>query len=186
VTGSRIEENDANKSVEQYNIDMDIWFDLPSLNNGRHYHSSCTLGNQFIYVFAGISSETKKYFNSIERFDSMGKGAKRDWAVITIAVDKFPVRQGGGSIAINQNEILIFGGFNSDYLQDSYIFKHSECMLIRQEKDTPIKLFTFQMPTLFDETTGTVITADWQTKKVMNYNAGTRAWTIVSDLNQTK
>ena len=92
MTGSRIEENDANKSVEQYNIDMDIWFDLPSLNYGRHYHSSCTLGNQFIYVFAGISSETKKYFNSIERFDSMGKGAKRDWAVITIAVDKFPVR----------------------------------------------------------------------------------------------
>ena len=96
------------------------------------------------------------------------------------------MRQGGGSVAINNNEILIFGGFGGDYLQDSYIFNHSEGTLVRQEKDTPIRLFTFQMPTLLDETTGTVITADWQTKKVMNYNVNTRAWTIVNDLNKTK
>ncbi len=42
VTGSRIDRNNASKTVESYNIDMDIWFDWPDLNFGRYYHSSCT------------------------------------------------------------------------------------------------------------------------------------------------
>lgn len=42
VTGSRLEKDNACKSVENYNIDMDIWFDSPEMNFGRYYHSSCT------------------------------------------------------------------------------------------------------------------------------------------------
>jgi hypothetical protein len=97
VTGSRIDKNNANKSVEQYNIDMDIWFDLPDMNFGRYYHSSCSLADKFVYVFAGISSSTKKYFNSIERFDSMARGNQKVWQIINVEVEKFPVRQGPGS-----------------------------------------------------------------------------------------
>ena len=32
VTGSRLEKDGACKSVESYNIDMDLWFDLPNMN----------------------------------------------------------------------------------------------------------------------------------------------------------
>jgi hypothetical protein len=92
VTGSRIDKNNASRSVEQYNIDMDIWFDLPDMNFGRYYHSSCSLANRFIYVFAGIASSTKKYFNSIERFDSTAKGDQKVWEVINVDVANFPVR----------------------------------------------------------------------------------------------
>lgn len=42
VTGSRIEKDGATKSVECYNVDVDIWFDYPSLNHGRYYHASCS------------------------------------------------------------------------------------------------------------------------------------------------
>lgn len=41
VTGSRVDLNDANSAAEQYNMDLDIWFDLPRINNGRHYHATC-------------------------------------------------------------------------------------------------------------------------------------------------
>lgn len=171
VTGSRIDKNNANKSVEKYNIDMDIWFDCPDLNFGRYYHSSCSLAEKFVYVFAGISSATKKYFNSIERFDDTAKGNEKVWTSINIEVEKFPVRQGAGSAQINQNEIMIFGGFGGDFLRDSYIFKHKEGTLTRFEKETPIKLFAYQMPTIHDESTSSVITADWQSKKVLMFNS---------------
>lgn len=87
VTGSRIEKDDSHKSVEQYNIDMDVWFDLPSLNNGRYYHSSCVLGDKWIYVFAGIANATKKYFNSIERIDMSATGNKKVWEIIDIPIE---------------------------------------------------------------------------------------------------
>lgn len=55
VSGSRIDdEQKSHSKVEQYNIDMDIWFDLPDLQKGRHYHSSCAFQERFIYVFFGI------------------------------------------------------------------------------------------------------------------------------------
>jgi hypothetical protein len=41
VTGSRKEKNNSHKKCEMYNSDLDIWFDMPDLNVGRHYHSSC-------------------------------------------------------------------------------------------------------------------------------------------------
>ena len=69
VTGSRKEEENAHMKCEQYNVDIDIWFDLPNLNEGRHYHSSCSFRDRFVYLFCGISNTTKKYCNSIEKYD---------------------------------------------------------------------------------------------------------------------
>ena len=92
VTGSRIEKDDAHKSVEQYNIDMDIWFDLPNLNHGRYYHSSCVLADRWIYVFAGIANATRKYFNSIERLDTTATGVNKVWEMLDYSAEQFPVR----------------------------------------------------------------------------------------------
>lgn len=70
ATGSRIDDADISRSVEFYNIELNTWFDQPSMNHGRHYHSTCTFQNRWIYAFAGVSHKSKTYFNSIERFDS--------------------------------------------------------------------------------------------------------------------
>lgn len=80
VTGSRKENDQAHVKAECYNVDIDIWFDLPALNEGRHYHASCSFLDRFVYVFCGISNATKKYINSIERFDNSNKKA---WELIT-------------------------------------------------------------------------------------------------------
>ena len=69
VTGSRKENDSAHMKCEQYNVDIDIWFDLPDLNEGRHYHASCSFRDRFVYVFCGISNTSKKYCNSIEKYD---------------------------------------------------------------------------------------------------------------------
>lgn len=167
--------------MEHYNIDLDIWFDQPDLNMGRYYHSSCTLQDKWVYVFAGISSATKKYFNSIERFDSSAKGSQKVWSIVDVATDRFPVRQGAGSAQINNNEIMIFGGFGGDFLKDCYVFKHNEAQLTRISNEPPIKLFAYQMPTIFDAGSGCVITADWQSKKIVMFNAD-HQWQLIKDL----
>ena len=55
VTGSRCEDDRAYERCEQYNIDLDLWFEIPNLNVGRHYHSSCTFQDRFVFVFCGIA-----------------------------------------------------------------------------------------------------------------------------------
>ena len=70
VTGSRKEKNGSEAKCEMFNADIDLWFELPDLNTGRHYHSSCGMSDRFIYVFCGIANSTRKYINSIERFDN--------------------------------------------------------------------------------------------------------------------
>jgi hypothetical protein len=51
---------------------------------------------------------------------------------------------------INEREIMIFGGFGGDFLKDCYIFKHEEGQLVKSQREPPIKMFAFQMPTIFD------------------------------------
>lgn len=70
VTGSRVDQDEAFNKCEQYNIDLDLWYDMPPLNVGRHYHASCTFSDRFVYVFCGIAHAGKKYCNSIEQYDN--------------------------------------------------------------------------------------------------------------------
>lgn len=95
VTGSRVDINNASSATEQYNVDLDIWFDLPQLNNGRHYHSTCAMNDRFVYVFAGISNASKRYCNSIERIDIDNN--RLGWEVIILPEDIFYSRQGCGA-----------------------------------------------------------------------------------------
>lgn len=95
-TGSRVEHEEAYKKCEMYNISLDLWFDIPELNEGRHYHASCTFNDRYVYVFCGISSIAKKnYCNTIEIFDN---DTKRPWELVKVAQSTFPARQGVGAI----------------------------------------------------------------------------------------
>lgn len=54
VIGSRFNLHQADQSVECYNIEFNIWFEQPSLNIGRHFHSSCLFDRRWVYVFGGL------------------------------------------------------------------------------------------------------------------------------------
>jgi hypothetical protein len=102
ATGSCIELNGASRTCEFYNVELDTWFPQASMNKGRYYHSSCVLNDQWVYVFAGIEATTKKYFNSIERFDSIhSKDNKMSWELLANVSPAFTSRQGMGCIQIN-------------------------------------------------------------------------------------
>lgn len=45
---------------------------------------------------------------------------------------------------------MIFGGFGGDFLKDVYILKHNEGLFTRSNIEPPIKLFPYQMPTIYD------------------------------------
>jgi hypothetical protein len=89
VTGSRKEKNNSQVKCEMYNSDIDLWFEMPDLNVGRHYHSSCPF-DKFVYVFCGIANQTRKYINSLERFESGSKSNK--WQIIELSQRLFPDR----------------------------------------------------------------------------------------------
>ena len=67
VTGSRKDVNNAQSRCEIFNSDENQWYEMGQMNNGRHYHSSCSYNNAYIYIFCGISNASKKYLNTIER-----------------------------------------------------------------------------------------------------------------------
>jgi len=95
VTGSRVENKDAHTSCEFYNVELDVWFDQPKLNHGRYYHSSCVFNKKWVYVFAGIDTTTKRYFKSIERFDSTSTSEnQKQWELIETKNPEFTPRQG--------------------------------------------------------------------------------------------
>lgn len=110
---------EAYNKCEQYNIDLDLWYDMPNLNVGRHYHASCTFSDRFVYVFCGIAHVGKKYCNSIEQYDNQ---TRQPWKLIAINSSMFPDRQGCGVSQINESEIVIFGGFSGKFLRDVYFF----------------------------------------------------------------
>lgn len=56
VTGSRKENDQAHIRAEMYNADIDLWFEVENLKEGRHYHASCSFADRFVYVFCGISN----------------------------------------------------------------------------------------------------------------------------------
>jgi hypothetical protein len=158
VTGSRKENDNAHVKCECYNTDIDLWFEVPQLNEGRHYHASCSFLDRFVYIFCGISNSSKKYINSIEKFDNL---TKKSWELINIPVENFASRQGLGVAQMNQDEIMIFGGFNGKFMKDAHILKASTKQLRPAEVQPTMELFLFQMPTVFEQSTGSIYTVDW-------------------------
>ena len=69
VSGSRKEYEGSARKCELYDCKKNVWSDLAQMNFGRHYHASCEFNNEFVYVFCGISNQSKKYTTSIERLN---------------------------------------------------------------------------------------------------------------------
>lgn len=154
---------------------------MPSLNVGRHYHASCTFADRFVYVFCGIAHVDKKYCNSIEQYDNQ---TRQPWLPIRIETINFPERQGCGVSQINESEIIIFGGFSGKFLRDAFFFDVKKNIIRRAAYPPMWDLFAYQMPTLLDKSTGTVITADWANRKIFQYEYEGN-FTVLKDFKTT-
>ncbi len=68
---------------------------------------------------------------------------------------------------MNKDEILIFGGFNGKYMKEAHIFNNSQKRMRLADNQPTMEMFLFQMPTVFEQSTGSVITVDWTKMKVI-------------------
>lgn len=166
VSGSRKEKNNSHMKCEMYNADIDLWFEMPDMNVGRHYHASCAMRDRWIYVFAGIANQSRKYINSIERYDNQSRSS---WELINLNNKVLPERQGCGVVQKDGEKILIFGGFSGRFLSDCYMFNTVDNSIQRQ-MNSPNEVFLFQMPVMFDRTTNSVYAVDLQRSLVYRHN----------------
>ena len=86
VTGSMVE--NMSKKCQHYLIAKDRWSDLPSLNQGRSTHASCTFAARYVMVFGGIDKQYRP-MNSIEKFD-MEKRRTASWELMTFKSTVLP------------------------------------------------------------------------------------------------
>lgn len=129
VTGSRKDIDKAPFRTELFNSTTNKWIELAQFNNGRHYHSSCSFQQKFIYIFCGISNETKKYLNTIERLEfnqaDITASMKFKWNLLAVQnIALLNPRQGSGVCQVNDNEILIVGGFHGQFSNETFFFNH--------------------------------------------------------------
>lgn len=174
VTGSRKDVDKSSSRCEVYDCRSDNWVELAQFNQGRHYHSSCSFQNQYVYIFCGISNETKKYLNTIERLEfdpnNIQNSLTKRWAKLDIqSIALLSPRQGSGVCQVNENEILIVGGFYGSFSNETF-FLNTKTNIIRKAYDElKENIFPFQVPTIADPLNRSVYTVDWQTYKLYEY-----------------
>ena len=67
VSGSRETQNQADKSVEMYDVENDSWKTLPALDHGRSRHSSIGFKERHLYLFCGMIDRQRS--SSVQRLD---------------------------------------------------------------------------------------------------------------------
>ncbi len=83
---------------------------------------------------------------------------------------------------MNKDELLIFGGFNGKYMKEAHIFTHSSKKIRLSESQPHFEMFLFQMPTVFEQSTNSVFSVDWQKMKVIQFN--NKTWSTVADIKK--
>ena len=168
VTGTRIG-NGA--TCESFDVRANKWTDLPMLNNGRYYHSSCSFNQSKVFVFCGLCATSKKYLESIEMLD-VGARAN-EWINFEIKFKPEQTymimsgRQGLGSCQYDDKSILVLGGYSQGVFNDESFFINVEEQTIEKGPTMPIETFPFAMPTLCDVSNQIAYTIDWTKYKML-------------------
>ena len=107
--------NDAKlfyKQCEKYDIENDIWIKIDPLNIGRDSAACCIFNEKYIYAFSGrIKFDKKEITNTIEKYSI----ANDKWELINFSPKSiWTPCDLGMAYQLDQNSILLFGGFDKD------------------------------------------------------------------------
>jgi Kelch motif len=112
------------KSCEAYSIKDNKWRELPPLNESKCSVTLCVLGSRFLYCFGGLSRQAENAYllSSIEMLDLQADEPR--WVMQSI---KMPNQVCDlGAIPINENEIVLFGGWNKQALNVAFTMKQTK------------------------------------------------------------
>lgn len=159
------------------------------LINGRHYHASCDFNGEMVYVFCGISNQTKRYSNSIERLEISLclKNMARQWTEIVLTDSKgnpfqLIARQGLGASQFAIDGIMIVGGFGGKYFDESLVFNPNNNTINPTKNQLPQTVFPFAVPTIGNVEKHELVTVDWSTFGVLHYS--TAGWNKIAQLKK--
>lgn len=123
------------------------------MEQSRHYHTATVLESRFIYVIGGRDSMNETPLESIERLDGFLEFDQQKWETLQV-VNKHSMwtpRDTLGSFALNDTEILIFGG-DYGWISDcfSYNTKNNEISRVECALKKPEEFFRAQ-PVLYND-----------------------------------
>ena len=127
--------DETSKKCEVYDISKNKWMEIGELNQSRHYHSITVLENRYLYVIGGRDSLTEAPLESIERLDGFSNSLEsQKWDLIQL-INKdqlWTARDTLGSFALNDTEILVFGG-DYGWISDCFVFNTKNNEIAKQE-----------------------------------------------------
>ena len=102
-------------SVDIYDVQNNIWQEGPVLKEPRYMHSSCIVGDYAYVAFGGDSNlECIKTFERLNIVKLLNGSKNEQWVQLQIAdADQLLSPRAYVSMsALNENQLLIFGGYN--------------------------------------------------------------------------
>ena len=115
--GRKRNEESFLSSCELYDIQNEIVTVLPSLNVGRGYLSACCVKNS-VYAICGKSNEG--YLSSIEKLSRPDDNDTASWDLLEIDESVLSPRSSTLAFALNDQELLISGGFYQEEISVGY------------------------------------------------------------------
>lgn len=123
-------------------------------------------------MFCGISNTTKRYISDIERIDISQciQGLRTNWSKVNLQPGiKIAERQGLGAAQLDNEGIMIVGGFGGKFLNES-LYLHVGQNKIYKTKDQPTEnMFPFAVPTVSKPEEATLYTVDWTAYKLFRF-----------------
>ena len=141
-----------------------------------------------VYVFCGISNQTKRYSNSIERLEISLclRNMTRQWTEIQLRDPKgnpfmMTARQGLGASQFTSDTIMIVGGFGGKYFDESLKFNPNNNTVQHTKNKLQQHVFPFAVPTVGNIEHKELYTIDWSTFSIFKFDAKER-WSQLAEL----
>merc|ERR1711920_1124309 len=115
------------------------------------------MGNEYVYVFCGISNTTRRYMSTVERLNVKHsiQNLNTQWEIIEVkdaanSASPIAARQGLGAAQYDGDNIIIMGGFGGKYFSESLNLNVSTNQVTKTPSQLPATVFPFAVPTLSD------------------------------------
>lgn len=121
IVGGSTDESNCTKHCERYIVNQNIWKRLPELKEPKFQASLCFFNNGgTLYCFGGLKKLGPSQFEACKSIERLSKG-QNHWQLLSVQIpsERFDL----GTFAYNQNQIILFGGFNEGPKNTVYTYR---------------------------------------------------------------
>ena len=192
IFASGTTDESVSDTVEQYDLRSLIktnasWQRLPDLCTGRAYHASCCIGNS-LYILCGRNRLGP--LSSIERLHHLSDQTK--WENINLQ-ESFSI-YGMQAAQVSRTEILLCGGFSLEStMNEMHVFDLHKQTMRKVAQENQHSIWPAYFPccsirngrgTESSHSLTLVLTVDYSSKNVLEYDHGTQIVRVIAELPQ--